>query len=75
MLLYTNHHKNFADKMKIILTKISPAFSLKKIYIILAGSQSIQYQSILGNVTLGLEVGASDQTGGEIPDFPIFKSS
>lgn len=48
---------------------------LKNRYVILAGSQSMQYQSILGTGTLGLEIGALDQTRGEIPNFPIFKSS
>lgn len=48
---------------------------LKNRYVILAGSQSTQYQSILGTGTLGLEIGSLDQTGGEIPNFPIFKSS
>lgn len=71
ILLYANSQRNFAYNLKIILTKVSFVFPLWEH----RPQQSLRACNIQWGTCLGLELGASDQARGEIPNFPISKSS
>lgn len=71
ILLYANSQRNFAYNLKIILTKVSPVFPFWEH----RPQQSLRARNIQWETCLGLELGASDQARGEIPNFPISKSS